>query len=731
METIDALLSQLQALDIKLWIDNERLRYDAPRGALTSELRDRLVARKAEVIALLKQRQVTTRSTDQPLQTISRSEPLPLSFAQERIWFLEYVGRKQGAYNMPLAQQLRGELDVAVLERAIAEVVQRHEALRTTFQREGTSAVQVIHPAVKTGEPSLIELENLAVPAAEVEAQLTQAIQRPFDLEAGPLLRLLLVRLKPQEHILLVVTHHIISDAWSEGILMRELSLLYAAFQAKKPSPLPELTIQYADFAHWQRQRLQGEFLETHLAYWRSQLQGATPLKLPSDHSAASDRGDHQTVTMPTSLAQQLKSLARQEKSSLFILLFAAFKALLHRYSGQEDLLVCFPIAGRNHTATEQLIGYFNNILPVRTQLSQDLSLKALVERVHRGVLEASSHQEVPFQKIGALPHLARTPLTRGMFALQNTPQRLLSISELAASYLELSSGKADFDVYLIMEEKGEHLVGTALYNRDRFEAATITNLLKHYQATLEHFVTDLNQPLSGLPTPGGKPWDALVPIKPKGQKRPLFLVHDGLGRTMLYLNLARHLHPERPVYALRPYGSEQTPVVHRRVGEMAAHYVSRLRSVQPKGPYLLGGLSFGGTIAMEMAQQLQSDGDEVEFLALIDSLHIEELRRIGARTFMQELIQQNQAIYEVLPELIREYSAQVYRGNVILFRGCEGEGVDQPNVERTTDPSFGWGAWVKGIEVYDVPGGHYSLLQKPHVETLAAKIEACLKTCS
>ena len=726
MKTINELLSHLRDLDIKVWVEGERLRYNAPKGALTSELRDRLINHKAEIISFLQQASAATKVGTVTLQPVSRTEKLPLSFAQERIWFLEYVGGKSGAYNMPLAQRLEGKLDVEILKSAIAAIIERHEALRTNFKRVRFSAAQIIHPTLEVEVP-IVDLQQQP---EKLQSLLTEEIQRPFNLETGPLFRVLLLRLATEEHVLLVVTHHIISDAWSEGILMKELSLLYQALQTDKPSPLPELTIQYPDFAYWQRQCLQGEVLETQLNYWQQQLKGKVPaLELPYDRPTSSgNSGANQSLALPQFLTQSLKNQAREARSSLFIILLAAFKALLHSYTGQEDILICFPIAGRNHTATEKLIGYFNNILPARTDLSGDPSFKTLVERVRQVVLEASQYQDVPLQKIGEFPNLVRTPLTRGMFALQNTPQRLLNIPDLTATYLETSNGKADFDLYLILEEKGKQLFGTLSYNAELFESLTITNLLKNYQTLLESFIADPEQNLSALPKPKGKPWDSLVPIKPKGDKRPLFLVHDGLGRTMLYLNLARHLDPQRPVYALRPYGNEENPIFHKRVVEMANHYNSRIRSIQPQGPYLIGGLSFGGTIALEMAQQLQNQGQEVAFVALMDSLHIEELRKVGARKFSQDLIQQNQAIHQILPELIGEYIPSVYRGKVTLFRGSQGEGVDQPNIERTEDPLLGFEKWVEDVAVYDIPGGHYSLLQEPNVKVLAEKIETCLK---
>jgi thioesterase domain-containing protein len=759
LKTINELLSHLRSLEIKLWAEGQRLRYNAPQGVLTPELRAELGQRKAEILAFLQQADAVLDATVEPIPSVSRDSDLPLSFAQERLWFLEHAGGKSGAYNMPSAQRLIGSLNITAFKQAVAQIVQRHEALRTTFKRVKFSAVQLVNPTLSIDVP-VVDLQGLPLQeqSTEVQRAIAQEIQRPFDLAKGPLLRVLLLRVGEQEHILLVVMHHIISDAWSVGIFMQELSVLYQAFQDGKPSPLPELPIQYADFAHWQRTWLQGEVLESQLNYWRQQLSGKIPaLELPVDRPRSpsqSNRAASHSLILSEQLAQALKLLSQQERGSLFITLLTAFEALLHRYTGQEDLLVCFPIAGRNRTETEGLIGYFNNIVVTRTDLSGDPSLRTLMERVRRVAFEAFKHQDTPFQKIGEFPNLARTPLSRAMFALQNTPKRLLDIPGITASYLEVTSGRADFDIYLIMEEEGGQLTGVLNYNADLFEeeaivatrspkgfskstAEGIANLLNNYQTLLEQLVTNPDRHLSSLPlfaspassTPQSEPWDSLVPIKPNGSKRPLFLIHDGLGRTILYVNLARYLDSERPLYALRPYGREGNPVLHNRVTQMATHYSERIRRVQPEGPYLLGGLSFGGIIAFEVAQQLQARGYPVAFVALLDSLDIEEIRRVGPRTFPEELIQQNPAIHNILPELIQEYVPQVYAGKVTLLRASQGEGLDQPNRERTNDPLFGWGRWATGgVEVHDVPGGHYSLLQNPHVQVLAEKIRTCIE---
>ncbi|RMF36691.1 MAG: non-ribosomal peptide synthetase, partial [Chloroflexi bacterium] len=353
---------------------------------------------------------------------------LPLSFAQQRLWFLDQLAPNTPLYNIPDAIRLRGPLDVAVLERSLNEIVRRHESLRTTFRATDGKPVQVIAPTLKLPLP-LVDLSGLPKAAREAEVQrlATEEAQRPFDLSRGPLLRVTLLRLGDEEHVALLTMHHIISDGWSMRVLVQELAALYDAFSHGRPSPLPDLPIQYADFALWQREWLQGEVLEEQLAYWKQQLSGSPPvLELPTDRPrppVQSFRGAHRPFMLPRPLSQAIKALCRREGVTPFMLLLAAFQTLLHRYTGQDDISVGTPIANRNRAEIEGLIGYFANTLVLRTDLSGDPPFRELLKRVREVALGAYAHQDLPFEMlVDALQperDLSHTPLFQVMFVLQ------------------------------------------------------------------------------------------------------------------------------------------------------------------------------------------------------------------------------------------------------------------------------------------------------------------------
>src|SRR5580693_3120187 len=322
-----------------------------------------------------------------PLQAQPRPQQLPLSFEQERLWLLERLETLAASYNIPVAVRLQGRLDVAALERSLAEVMRRHEALRTRFAVMDAGPVQVIDPAT----PFALEVADLTELAATERAAVArrrtaEIVREPFDLERGPLLRAVLLRLSEQEHVVVVVVHHIVSDGWSMGILIREIGTLYAAYVAGRPSPLADLSVQYADYAIWQREWLRGEVLTQQIGYWRERLAGApAALDLPSDRvrpAVQSFRGAVHRFAVPGEVTRALGVLARREGATLFMVLVAAFQMVLSRWSGQQDIVIGTPIAGRTHRQVENLIGFFVNMLALRTDVSGDPSFRALVRRV-------------------------------------------------------------------------------------------------------------------------------------------------------------------------------------------------------------------------------------------------------------------------------------------------------------------------------------------------------------
>jgi len=431
----------------------------------------------------------------------------PASFAQARLWFLDQLAPGNPFYNVSTAARLTGPLNVAVLLHTFNEIVRRHEALRTTFKIVEEQLFQVIAPSLSIPLP-LIDLRQLSAVAREAQVQQLIAAEsvRPFALAQGPLLRVRLLVLGETEHVLLLTMHHIVADGWSIGVLMRELGALYAAFIGGQPSPLSELPLQYADFADWQRQWLQGEVLETQLAYWLHQLDDLPVLDLPTDRprpAVQSYQGATQYLELPLDLTQALEDFSQQQGVTLFITLLATFQTLLYRYTGQEDIPVGSPIANRNRREIEGLIGFFVNSLVLRTSLSGNPTFQELLWRVREVALGAYAHQDLPFERLveelQPQRDLSHTPLFQVMFALQSAPTPALEFVGLTLNLLEVESTTAKFDLTLSIENTEQGLKGSLEYNTDLFDAATITGMLKHYRTLLEGIIADPYQRLSNL----------------------------------------------------------------------------------------------------------------------------------------------------------------------------------------------------------------------------------------
>jgi amino acid adenylation domain-containing protein len=454
---------------------------------------------------------------------IPRREPSdspPLSFAQQRLWVLHQLDPGNASYNMPEAVRLSGPLKVRTLELSLNEVIRRHEVLRTTFRTTEDGPVQVITPALTLDLPFL-DLSELTEPEREAEARRLTAEEaaRPFDLASGPVLRASLLRLGPEEHVLLFTMHHIASDVWSMGVLVREVMALYNAFSRGQQSPLQELPIQYADYAVWQRQWLQGAELERQLDYWKRQLTGApTVLELPTDRTrpaVQSSRGASQSFSLTRTLSESLLRLARQENCTAFMCLLAAFNTLLYRYTGQSDLLVGTPMAGRSRSETEPLIGFFVNTLVLRTDLSGGPSFRELLGRVREASLGAAAHQDLPFEKLveELQPErdLSRSPLFQVMFVLQNVRLEAPALSELKLLPIGEAPAIAKFDLTLFMSETEGELGGSFEYNTDLFEAATIARMVEHFEQLLEAIAANPDQSISTLPVLAEAECDALL----------------------------------------------------------------------------------------------------------------------------------------------------------------------------------------------------------------------------
>jgi amino acid adenylation domain-containing protein/non-ribosomal peptide synthase protein (TIGR01720 family) len=452
----------------------------------------------------------TTHQSDvSAIAQVSRSANLPLSFAQQRLWFLHQLDPNDTSYTIPAAVRIQGVLNTTALEQSLNEIVQRHEILRTQFVAIAGHPTQVIIPTVTI---PLIQVNLQALSPsqqdAEVQKLALQETQHSFDLSQAPLLRSTLLQLADNDFVLLLTMHHIISDGWSIGILIQEIVQLYTAFTQGQCSPLATLPIQYGDFAAWQRQWLQGEVLESQLAYWKQQLTGELPtLELPSDRprpAVQSFQGATRSLQLPLDLSTALKTFSQEQGTTLFITLLTAFKTLLHRYTQQEDILVGSPISNRNRAELEGLIGCFVNTLVFRTNLSGNSSFQTVLKRVREVALCAYAHQDVPFEKLvdELQPErdLSHNPLFQVMFVLQNAPMPDLELPDLTVSTLDIDSKTSTFDLTLTVIETPIGLSCSCEYNTDLFETATINRMLRQFQTLLESIIINPKQSISDLP---------------------------------------------------------------------------------------------------------------------------------------------------------------------------------------------------------------------------------------
>ncbi len=440
---------------------------------------------------------------------VSRVKNLPLSFAQARLWLLEQLQPGSAIYNIPIAVRFVGFLNVAALEQAFAEIVYRHEVLRTTFHLVNGQPFQAIASSLRVRLP-VVDLREL--PEAQREALVQPLIieesQRCFDLAQGPLLRCTLLHIHEQEYIVLFTIHHIVSDGWSMGVFVQELVALYEAFSAGKPSPLPELAIQYADFAVWQRQWLQGDVLETQLAYWKKQLGTNLPvMKLPTTRPRAevkTNLGETSSFLIPAKEFKALQALSRQEGVTLFMTMLAGFQVLLQRYTNQDEIVVGTDVANRNQPETESLIGFFVNLLVLRTDLAGNPSFRELLKRVRQVALGAYTHQDLPFdQLVKALQperNLSNTSsLFQVLFVLQNAPMPPLELPGLTLHLLEIENKMAKFDLALFLTETEQGILGNWQYNTDLFDETTITCMTGNFKILLNSIVAQPDAKINSL----------------------------------------------------------------------------------------------------------------------------------------------------------------------------------------------------------------------------------------
>ncbi|HZT02985.1 MAG TPA: condensation domain-containing protein, partial [Steroidobacteraceae bacterium] len=473
-----------------------------------------LTGERADLLNLLLERKARSADEIQRHDRIGGGSPsrLPASWAQERLWFIDQLERGSTAYNIPVVARLYGDLDTTALRRALDDLMHRHEVLRTTLVEEDGSPKQEIAPE-RSFDLKAADLSHydLARREREVASQRVEEADAEFDLQTGPLIRGRLLRLSATEHVLMITVHHVAADGWSLGVLLKELGQLYTARVERRHDPLPALSIQYADYAIWQRERFRGVLLEEELAYWRSHLLGAPPqLELPTDRQRPAKqryRGGNVAISLDPQLTADLKDLARRHGLTLFMALYAGWTLLLSRLSGQEDLVVGTPVANRQRTEVEGLIGFFVNTLAIRVGIRPEAPLREFLSHVRQATLEAYNHQDVPFERIVAdlQPErsLSRNPIFQIMFALQNAPSGALQMRGLDVVLEEGQDEPAIFDLFMSLEERAGGVVGSLNFSTDLFDRSTMERWVEYFGLLLRemaHRDLDCIADLSILP---------------------------------------------------------------------------------------------------------------------------------------------------------------------------------------------------------------------------------------
>jgi amino acid adenylation domain-containing protein len=492
MNTLE-FLTEMRKLGIKIWLEDNRIRFSASKGIVTPQIREQLSNRKNEISEYLGQ-SFSQESDYPPIKRGERSEFLPISSMQEALWFIEAANPRSNVYNMYDSAFLRGRLDLDALEGAVREIVRRHEAIRTRY------VVQKGRPGQKILQPENFRLQKIDLKYLEKSERMfkicemtKEELNRPFDLTGGMLFRALLYGLDEEEHLLLMTMHHSIADGSSLGIFRRELSILYSSFRDKKPSPLVDLSLQYADFAIWQRKCQEGEAFKSQVKYWRQMLKGIpVALELPGDHTrpaVQSFLGATEYFDINSEVCSGLREVGKAQNCSLFMVLLALYNVLLYRYSSQEDIVVGVPIAGRSRPELEKLYGYFVNVLPIRTDLSGNPSFTELLERLRENFMGALSHKDVPFEKLvmelQPKRDSSRNPIFQVCFSF-DVPLPDFNLSGLTSEYYQIESGVSHFDLAFFLEESAAGIKGRIEYNAGIFDTATIHRLTQHFRRLMK-----------------------------------------------------------------------------------------------------------------------------------------------------------------------------------------------------------------------------------------------------
>ena len=511
--TILTFLADLRDLGVRLWVEGDRLRYSAPPGVLTAALRAEIAARRADILSVLRAAERSGRAQPSPIVPIPRDDPIPASFPQQRLWFLEQLGMGAG-YVVAVALHLSGSLNAAALEQSFAEIVRRHETLRTTFVELDGQPMQVIAPALRIPITTIdLRHHSESERAAAARGLIEAIIRQPFDLLRGPLIRMSLLRQDDDEHTLLLTMHHIITDGWSFDVLFHELSVHYSAYatgtETQPGTPvLPDLPIQYADFAHWQHASVNSAAFAAQLDYWKDRLAGSSALlAVPADRPRPPQltmRGATLRWEMPQPLLEALRALSRQEHATLFMTMLAAFAILLSRYTAQVDIPIGLPVANRTRSEIEALIGFFVNMLVLRADLSGAPTFRELLRRIRAAALGAYAHQDLPFEQLVRALQPVRTlnyqPLFQVMFEFEHAVTRTPTLHGLIVTYEWLATGATQFDLALLIEETAAGVRASWEYATDLFDAATIDRVAQNFEVLLWGIVRDPDRPVAALP---------------------------------------------------------------------------------------------------------------------------------------------------------------------------------------------------------------------------------------
>lgn len=498
-------LAYLEGLGIKITVEGDRLRCNAPQGVLTPTIKTELGERKAEILNCLQQQQRGNLSPP-PLLPVSREKNLPLSSAQQGLWIINQLEPESYAYNVSRSLCLQGKLNLVALEQSLAKVVERHEILRTTFVTVKEQPVQVILPGQNIAIP-LLDLGELpeASHSSEVQRISAEEAQTPFNLAKGCPWRIKLLRLGQDSYILLLNWHHIIFDGWSMKVFMEELISCYEAFLSNSALILPPLPIQYADYSCWQLKCLEAELGTNQLNYWKNKLEGMPPLlNLPTDHprsSAKRFQSQQEIFYLPTDVQEKLQSLTQKSEVTLFITLVTVFSVLLSRYSNQTDIVIGSPIANRNRKEIESLIGFFVNTLVLRLDLEGNPTFLELLARVKQVALSAYAHQDVPFEQLvkEMRPDRSLAPLVQVIFVLLPPIPKPWQLADLSVTVEGTENIEGEFDLILSMRETNQGLRGILQYNAELFDSNTIALMAGHFQTLLESIIIDPQQPLTNL----------------------------------------------------------------------------------------------------------------------------------------------------------------------------------------------------------------------------------------